>query len=457
MGKFLPRRSQQIQAEMVADVVARTGLSDVSDTSIVKHLLTAAARQDEEQFFQMVNLLKLFSIDTAVGDDLDERAKDVQPAGITRIQALKSAGTLEFGRTGTTGVVSIPSGTKAKTVDGVLFSTTEVGTIGNGSSVSGEIPAVADVAGASGNAAVSTVTQFVTKPAGVTTVSNPSPFIGGADKESDDAFRSRIKAYIQGLSRSTVLALESGVLGHADPLTGSTIKYSKVIEDLVDRGNVTLYIDDGSGTAETTETVTGENVTYGLSAGNSAVGGEARLFLDYPAVKLAGFSLSSSTRGALTIDVTFWLNPATGQINFDPVLVTGEIITASYTRYTGLVAEAQKIVDGDSSDRENYPGLRAAGILVVVKTPTVLTQTIAVTVTVQEGYVIATVKIAVQTAILNYINTLPISGDVLRSAMFQRIMSVAGVYDSVITLPATNVIIADDSLARTTASFVTVN
>ena len=55
-----------------------------------------------------------------------------------------------------------------------------------------------------------------------------------------------------------------------------------------------------------------------------------------------------------------------------------------------------------------------------------------------------------RTAIKDYINTLAISGDVIRSELIRRIMAVEGVYDVILTLPATNITMLDDQLARTT-------
>ena len=92
MPKFVPKRHEQILAKMIAKVIARTNLSDVADSSYVKHILAAAARQDDEQYYQMTLLLQLFSIDKATGDDLDARAKDIQPATIIRIPAAKATG-----------------------------------------------------------------------------------------------------------------------------------------------------------------------------------------------------------------------------------------------------------------------------------------------------------------------------------------------------------------------------
>lgn len=470
MPRFVPKRFEQILAQMIARVVTRTDLSDVSDSSALKHILAAAARADDEQYYQMSLLLQLFSLDTATGEDLDERAKDVQPSAIARYEAVKATGLVTFSRTGTVGTVNIPSGTQVKTADGKVFATTAATSIGPASpqQIGGHgvgrdatpVASVAVVGGDAGNVASDTIVKFVSKPAGVDEVTNQAAFTGGQDRETDDEFRARIKTYIAGLARSTVGAIEANLAGQEDPSSGKTVQFVKVVEDLVDRGNITVYIDDGTGSAETTATAAGENVTTGLSGPppDSAVGGEEYLYLDhYPVKDSVVPVLSSSTRGALTYGVDYLLNPASGQLYFDPALVAGEVITAGYTYFTGLIAFAQKIVDGDPLDRANYPGLRAAGILAKVLTPTVFVQTIAMTVTVLDGYNQSDVRDAVKEAVKGYVNGLGISGDVLRNEIIRRAMSVAGVYNVSLTTPAADVVLLDDQLARTTDLNMTIS
>ena len=48
MARFQVRTHQQILADMIAGIVARSQLSDVGDSSMVKHLLSASAMSDAE-------------------------------------------------------------------------------------------------------------------------------------------------------------------------------------------------------------------------------------------------------------------------------------------------------------------------------------------------------------------------------------------------------------------------
>jgi len=540
MPRFTPQSREQILTAMIAKMVSRTRLNDVGDISAVKHLLSAAAHQDAQLNYQATLLLQLASIDSAAGDDLDAKAQDIQPGTIRRILSAKAVDTVVFTRRGTTGNLTIPAGTKVKTSGGILFSTTAAGTItatspeqvsGNGvGRDSNQVPVIADVAGAAGNVVAGTITGFAAKPAGIDSVVNLTDATQGRDKETDPAFRARIKAYVASLARCNRSALENQLINVQDPDSGATILFAKVVEDLLLRGNVTVYIDDGTGTAEsvertaealpgtwtwngtttvaaddTTTVVSGdfirldsspttwfqintivpntsvtllnpgaaaiptgatgsslapENMTDGLSGPpvGSAVGGETVLRLaHYPVKDSDPLSLASSTRGNLVQNTDWIINPASGQINFLTPLTTGEKVVADYTYYVGLIAYAQKIIDGDPNDRENFPGYRAAGVFVLVITPQVLLQTVIASLVFKSGYEPDDVRAAVVTAIQAYINSLTIGEDLVLAAMGQKIMEVDGVYDVIIETPVENVILLDDQLARTTGAniFVT--
>jgi uncharacterized phage protein gp47/JayE len=457
MGLQLKTHEQILQT-MINGVVSRTDLSDIVDTSAFKHLLAAFARELDESYFQIGLIPDLFDLDKCVGDDLDRRAAQVQPAAISRRLAAKATGSVIFSRAGTVGTVNIPSGTKMKTSSGIEFVTSAAGAINNTFSASSSVPVIAVVAGAAGNVSLSTIIKFASKPAGVDSVSNPAALTNGRDKESDDELRGRIKDYLATLSKATVLAIEF----YAKQVvisSGQRVVFAKVVEDETLRGEVTLYVDDGAGTAETTAAVVGENLCLGLAGppADSAVGGESRLFADHKPLKAAAsVTVSSSTRGALTLSTHYTFNHANGQFDFNPVLTAGEIITVSYTYFTGLIAEVQKVIDGDLNDPSTYPGVRAAGVRVTVLTPQILQLAVAASLTVAEGFVVSDVRAAVQSAISTYINGLGISGDVIRNEIIERIMAVAGVINCTLSTPTTDLVLLDDQLPRITTSNITV-
>lgn len=471
MPRFATKNYEQILTQMLAKLVTRTKLSDISDTSAWKHVLAAAARQDEEQYYQMFLLLKLFDLDKCDDEDLIERAKEIQP-GILELEGPRLANTnVVFYRNIVAGNIVVDKDTRIKTREGIEFKTTNQAviestnlpiipghTVGQDSSL---IPAIAIIPGIDGNVEANTLIKFVRKPLGVDGVTNPAKALWGRDKETADSFRSRIRSYVSTLARGTVETLEAKVIGIQDPDTSATILFAKAIEDPINKRYVTLYIDDGTGYALQKEVVLGEILTEGLGGPipNSAVGGEEYLFLNNKPIDLNDpFTATSSIRGNLIRDTDYYVNPASGQVNFTPSLLAGEIITINtYMKYTGLIALAQKVIDGDSTDRLNYPGYRSGGVLVQVKTPNIRIQNISVTITIKEGYDKATVLINVKSSIISYINSLSISQDIIRNELIKKIMNVSGVYDASLLEPLNNVIILDDQLVRTTDNNVSVN
>jgi uncharacterized phage protein gp47/JayE len=450
MPSLVIKTYEQILQQEINDVVSMTALVDVTDTSSFKHMLAAPARQMDEIYFQMGIVLTMFSLDTATGEDLDARGAEVQPVGQTRIQAQKSTGTVVFGRSGTAGAVNIPVGTTVKTPSGISFKTTALGTIPDLSSVSGSVPAIAVIAGASGNVAGGTVSRFESRPAGVNTVTNDTDFTAGFDQEGDDAFRRRIKNYIKSLPRSMVSGLEFIATSQALP-TGQRVVFSKAVEDPFNLGEVTLYIDDGSGTAESSTVVTGEILTTGFGgppSGNGALGGEVFLFTNFKPVREGSYSFTKNA-GALVEGVDYLFDPTSGKVKMTVALVNGDVIASpSYTAETGLVAQVQKAIDGDPADRDNFPGWRAAGVRVHVKVPSILQQLVTGTVLILEGFDRTTVLTSCKQAVLTYINNLGVSGDVVLAELIRYIMEVPGVANLSLTSPTEDVIVLDDQLPR---------
>jgi uncharacterized phage protein gp47/JayE len=470
------RRKEQILARIIDRVVARTDLSDVADAAYVKHLAAAFARELDDGYFQLALLKDSFDIDHAVGDDLDARAAEIQPGTLKRIQPVRAVGTVVFSRnTNPLTTVTIPSGTIVKTADNKQFKTT-VQTLITGTSVEviaghgvgRDSPLTSTIAlepGSSGNVPSQTIKKLASKPSGVDAVLNTVSFTQGRDKELDSEFRKRLKEFVNALAKSQDLAIEFGALGITDPISGKQVQFSHLVNNILEPCRFTLYIDDGAGTAEESASVAGEGVTDGLAGPppDSAVGGEEFLYLDNSPIRTeSGLTLTSSTRGVLInladdpINGEFALRPGNGLLFFDPSLTAAETIDADYTHFTGLIAEVQRVIDGDPADRDNYPGYRAAGSSMRVLAPVVIVPTVDVTLVLLDGFVRDDVEANVESAIIDYVNTLGISGDVIRNELIERIMEVAGVYDLVLNLPMTNTTTLDNQIPRITSANITI-
>jgi len=114
---FLPRSFETILIDMINHVRANTTLTDFTVGSVIRTLLEAAALEDDEQYFQMVQLLAAFRIATATGTDLDERAADFN---VTRLTAKESYGKIYITNDALTQsslTFDVASGTSYITVD----------------------------------------------------------------------------------------------------------------------------------------------------------------------------------------------------------------------------------------------------------------------------------------------------------------------------------------------------
>jgi uncharacterized phage protein gp47/JayE len=469
MGQLTIKTNKEILTRMRNRCVARTDLTDLTRTSSYNQVLAAAAREDDEQWFQMGKLQDLFDLDKVSGTDLDERAKELNPELIERKPPIAATGAVVFSvSTAVVGSdVTIPIGTEVQVpgsgaVAPIKYTTTEEGTILIGNTESNEVDIVCQQTGTIGNADPDTITGFGSKPSGVDAVTNPNKLTTGQDKESDDKFRNRIKRFMLSLSRATIPALQYAAYLGEDTVTGKVVQYASVQEDLVNLGRVTVYIDDGEGTAgDDTDSDTGEVVIA------SASGGETVFYLDHWPVKTeAAFTiyldpLGGGSPAALTLGTDYAINPANGKIRllpdeFPDGLTATDEITADYTWWEGLIANTQKHIDGDANDRENYPGYRAAGVLVRVLSPSIVQMTFTANITVLDGYSQTTVASAVSVAIQEYINTLGIGEDVIHEQLSRRAMNIAGMYNINITIPSEDRAITEGQLARILAANINI-
>jgi uncharacterized phage protein gp47/JayE len=463
MGHFQAETANVIAQRMINKIVARTRLNDLTQTSEFYQVVMSCARALEKTQQGMEDLLDDTDIDRATGEMLDEIGKKLNPDLITRQTGTYATSTQVFSRIGSVGVVTIPIGTQIKVPasgagEDLIFATTAVGTISDGATASSPVATRAAETGSKYQVAPNAINAFVAKPAGVDTTYNPSAVTNGLDNESDDEFRRRIKDYVRSLARCHVPALEAACRGVYDAATGKRVQWCNVHEQWWTPTRIIVYIDDGSGTAESTTVYTGQLIY-------TAVGGEVDIYVAQKPIKsTASYTFYLNTGGgpvAMTEGTDYYFNPASGHMKllasqFPDGLGSGDIITGDFTQYTGLIAEVQKVIDGDSADRSTYPGYRAGGILAIAQSPTIVSQTVNVNIDIKAGYDQATTRASVTAAISAYINGLGINEDVIVNELVERIMAVTGVFDCNIAEPASNQIIGDGQIARISSTALTV-
>lgn len=455
MPLFRPRTAIEILREMIARVVARTPLTGLRRNGVIYHLVAAASRSDADQNFQLARLRSVWSIDTARGSDLDDRARDIQPGTVFRRQAIYATSTVKFSRPGTVGILTIPAGTVVGAEDEtglIKFRTVAVGSIGAGLSVSAAVAVVALEAGTRSNVSAAALSKMITRVAGVTAVTNEASVSSGQDRESDDSFIARLKDFIRSLPRGTVRALVAAARMTILP-DGRTILFAHADEG-VSPGYVTIYVDDGTGAIEEFVTVTSENVVA------SASGGERRFYTAYRPIRDDGTFVLKINTVVQVRDVDYVLDAPLGQVtlteaSYPAGLAPTDVVDVEpYSYYTGLIQEAQRIIDGDDLYPLAYPGYRAAGVFVAVRPPTTMWQTVQASISVLDGFNIDDVLVEVQNAIQAYVNGLDVGADVIVSELIEQAMGVPGMFDFRLTAlsgGSANVIILDNQVARIVA------
>lgn len=119
--------------------------------------------------------------------DTDYLERHASLYGLTRKSATLATGTITL--SGTPGS-SVTLATEAKTLGGVAFVTTAIGTIGGGGSVT--LAAQAVVAGLAGNQSAATALTLTSAPAGVLSAASIASMSGGTDIETDAELLARL-------------------------------------------------------------------------------------------------------------------------------------------------------------------------------------------------------------------------------------------------------------------------
>jgi len=181
-------------------------------------------------------------LDGARGADLTKLADDHW--NIDRILAVKSIGSVSFTRSTTVTSGTIFAGTVVATERDSLGNEVQFTTnsdlffnVGVAGPLSANITAV--VAGKAGNVPSGKIIRIITNLFDTFTVTNSAATIGGAEEETDDQLRQRVRDFNTTLRRGTMAALEYG----AKVVT--TVKNATAVEGST--GLVTVYVTDADG------------------------------------------------------------------------------------------------------------------------------------------------------------------------------------------------------------------
>jgi uncharacterized phage protein gp47/JayE len=205
---FNPQTYNQVLQALVSYMSAQSSVTDANIGAVNRTFFESIALVIDNAYFQMVNVLNAFYINTATGVDLDRRGTDFN---LPRFLNSSSVVTLFF--SGTIGTL-VPAGTicysaASGNTPQLNFITQNDGTVGPTG-----ITAICTTTGAIGNVSPNTIVNIQNNPnfSLITSVTNPSAAVGGFDQESDASYRTRIIAYLTSLSQGTVNAITSALL-----------------------------------------------------------------------------------------------------------------------------------------------------------------------------------------------------------------------------------------------------
>lgn len=158
--------------------------------------------------------------------------------------------------------------------------------------------------------------------------------------------------------------------------------------------------------------------------------------------------LPSDVWTLLARDVDYKINRGTGEVQLTDVggVPAGTQMVAHYTYYTNLIAEVQKVMEGDVDDPVEFPGIKAAGIFLSVEQPIIKRITVVASITADSGYTESDLAAPVQRAIEGYISSRRIGQDVIVSKIIDAAFAVTGLADIDIRTPSSNVIVLESEL-----------
>lgn len=289
-------------------------LTDFRVGSKVRTIYEATAVQIEELYDKVYTAIK-----TLIAENV------YTVMGFPKRQAVFSTATVTFGRASAAGANYLISAgtiiaTKATATQApVRFRTTADAVLAIGET-SVDVSAICLTAGKIGNTDAGTLTDFVTKPVGIETVTNSQAVTNGLDVETADEQKVRFQKYVKSLQRGTIPAIEYGALiAVVTDGTGAVterVVSSKAFEDTVNSlGEVSCYIWNGVGAASSTLIT---NATQSINGYYDPVTGAPVI-----GYKAAGtlVTVYSATAKSVTIKLTVTPNASTTLTALQPSIL----------------------------------------------------------------------------------------------------------------------------------------
>lgn len=250
--------SQIVSDQAAAAQASATALLDFSVGSILLAIAQSVAGVALWLYAQIWALLRTTRAATSQGTDLDSWMADF---GLTRVAGYASTGNVLLSRFTTDASQPIVNpGLLAQTADGsqqfMIYAdpTNPNWNYGGGyyqfapSQASITVPVVSVKVGSATNVSAGTVSVLYQAIPFVDTVTNVAAFAGGADAETDAAFRARFQAWVIGLSRGDLFGLAYALESATDLANLQyTVTENYSVDGIWTPGFFFVVADDGTG------------------------------------------------------------------------------------------------------------------------------------------------------------------------------------------------------------------
>lgn len=251
----------------------------------------------------------------------------------------------------------------------IQYSVSQNGIILDGETTVNNIPITALLPGSIANVPAGAISQFSGNPAGLpnASVTNPLAVTTGADTETDNQLRVRVKNALASTGLGTVTAIESALQGVQAPNSSQTIQSTDILNSAT---NTTVYIDNGTILEATHTGVAIEAIV------NSALGGEKFFQLVTGGTQTSVTKAFLQSVGAEPFDLSGGehLTVVVGNITYDHIFSPSDFANpGSATAY-----EVCASINGDTT--LNFEAVTADnGTFVVIRPEDEVTNTIRVT------------------------------------------------------------------------------
>lgn len=244
-----------------AEAILKKPILGVRVGDITEMLIAGAAAMADRLIGWFAERIAATFLDGAQGEDLTLLASDHW--GINRREATKAIATVTFNRASADATPqSIPIGTTVATErdsqgNDVRFVTTAAATWAASENGTKTVAVEAVEAGVSGNLpSVDLITRIISTPpaGGIYSITASSLPVGGAEQETDDELRDRVRLYPSTLRRGTLAAIEYG----AKSTSGISVAKANAVVDST--GITTVYVSDASGNSTGATTEVNRNV-----------------------------------------------------------------------------------------------------------------------------------------------------------------------------------------------------